>query len=237
MKKVNNDFLTGVKHGIPIGLGYLSVSFTFGMMAVSAGIPALSAVLISMTNLTSAGQFAGLLVITGSGSFFELILGQIVINLRYALMSFSLSQKLDDSVNFLDRLIMSFGNTDEIFAVASSQEGTIGRTYFLGLMLMPYIGWAFGTFLGAYASLLLPEVLTSALGIAIYGMFLAIIIPPSKRAKNILIVVLTAAIFSCAFNYLPGLNLISQGFVIIICSILASVIGALLFPVKKVEEE
>ena len=223
---LTNRFTTGLRDGVPIALGYLSVAFTFGMEAVTNGLPVWAAVMISMTNLTSAGQFAGLTVILSSAPFFEMALTQLVINLRYSLMSLGL----------LDRLLLSFFNTDEIFTVASSQKGEIGKRYFLGLSLMPYIGWALGTFLGAAASGLLPLSVRSALGIAIYGMFIAIIVPPAKQFRPVLKVILCSVLLSCLFRYVPGLNLVSPGLVIILCAVAASALGARLFPVKEASE-
>lgn len=225
--------MKGFRHGIPIGLGYLSVSFTFGMKAVGDGLTALQAVLISLTNLTSAGQFAGLPLMVGNASMIEMALTQLVINLRYALMSLSLGQKLDHTMGTVQRLIFSFANTDEIFAVASSQEGKVGKTYLYGLMLSPIVGWTLGTLLGAVAGSLLPAFVRSALGIAIYGMFLAIILPPARQEKPVRIVVLMAVALSLCFRYVPVLNGLSSGFVIIICAVTASALGAWLFPVKE----
>lgn len=236
MKKgLNLTFLKGLKDGVPIGLGYLSVAFTFGMMAVTGGLPVGTAVLISMSNVTSAGQFAGLSLILSGTTVIEMALTQLVINLRYALMSLSLSQKLDKTFTVLDRLIVSFVNTDEVFAVASSQEGEVGRRYLYGLILAPYFGWALGTLLGAAAGQLLPSMLQSALGIAIYGMFIAIIIPPAKRYQPVAKVIVFSVILSCVLRWTPVLNKISTGFAIIICTLLASVYGALKHPIKEAE--
>ena len=232
MERFQNDYRTGLRHGIPIGLGYLSVSFTFGMMAVAQGLPVLGSLLISMTNLTSAGQFAGLLVMVGGGGLWELATAQLVINLRYALMSLSLSQKLHPSVRFIDRLWMAFANTDEIFAVASGQPGLVGKIYFLGLMTLPYIGWSLGTFLGATAGTLLPTFVTSVMGLALYGMFLAIIVPPAKRDRRVLIVVLIAVGLSCLMTWAPVLNSLSEAITIIICAVAASAAGAIFFPIE-----
>lgn len=229
----HNRFTEGLKDGIPIGLGYLSVSITFGLMAVTDGLPVWSAVLISMTNLTSAGQFAGLALMVGHGSLFEMALTQLIINLRYALMSLSWSQKLDKKVTLLQRCLIAFGNTDEIFAVSSGQPGTLGARYMFGLMVMPYIGWALGTLIGAMASTLLPSFIRSAMGIAIYGMFLAIIIPPATEDSAIRTVLLVAIALSCAFAFVPMLNQVGSGFVIIICAVAASAVGALLHPVDE----
>ncbi len=231
-----NSFKKGLKDGVPIALGYLSVSFTFGMMAVAGGLPVSLAVAISMTNLTSAGQFAGLSLMLTGGGCFEMALTQLVINLRYALMSVSLSQKFHKSVSLLDRFLIAFGNTDEIFAVASGQKTDVGKKYMYGLILMPYLGWSLGTLLGAAASAVLSEAVRSALGIAIYGMFLAIFIPPMKKDKAVAVVVLTAAALSCLFFYVPVLKSVSSGFVIIICAVVAATLGALIKPVSDKDE-
>ena len=230
-----NRLKKGLRDGIPIALGYLSVSFTFGMAAAAGGLPTAYALAVSMTNLTSAGQFAGLSLLLAGGSYAEMALTQFVVNLRYALMSVSLSQKLDKSVRLLDRLLIAFGNTDEIFAVATGQGKPVGSRYMFGLIAMPYVGWALGTFLGAAAASLLPASLRSALGIAIYGMFLAIFIPPMKKSGAVAAVVLTAAALSCAFCYIPALQAVSSGFVIILCAVSAAAVGALIKPVPETE--
>ena len=232
---MNRLFLKGVKHGLPIGLGYLSVAFTFGMKAVADGLTPLQALLISMTNVTSAGQFAGLPLMVAQASLIEEALTQLIINLRYALMSLSLSQRMDKDMNTPRRMFFSFMNTDEIFAVASAQPGKVGHTYLYGLMSMPYLGWSLGTLIGAVAGQLLPVFVRTALGIAIYGMFLAIILPPARREHPVRVVVVAAVAMSLCFRYIPALSHVSSGFVIIICAVAASTLGALLFPVKEGE--
>lgn len=231
----NNSFKMGLRDGIPIFLGYLSVSFAFGIFAVGAGLSIIEALLISMTNLTSAGQLAGVPIICSGGSFIELATSQLIINLRYSLMSVSLSQKLGTSVRLIDRFLISFGNTDEIFAVSASKRGTLGRKYFYGLILMPYIGWSGGTLLGAIAGNILPEIVISALGIAIYGMFIAILVPEAKKRRATALSILAAALLGCAFKYIPFLSGISAGFVIIICAVPISLVFALLAPIEADE--
>lgn len=226
-----SSFWKGIKHGIPIALGYLSVSFSFGILAVHMGLNVLQATLISMTNLTSAGQVAGIGIIAAGSSYLEMALTQLVINLRYGLMGISLSQKLDESFNTKRRLIVSFGITDEIFAVASSQEGKINSNYMYGMIAISFIGWSSGTFLGAAAGEILPSIITNAMGISLYGMFLAIIVPPARKGIGVLSVVLIAAVLSTAFKYF--LPFITSGFSVIICAVAAAAIGALLFPVKE----
>ncbi len=233
---IHNKIQRGIRDGIPIAVGYFSVSFTFGMMAVQSGISPFHAVLISLLNLTSTGQFAGLTVIVSNASLMEMALTQLVVNIRYALMSVSLSQKLDDSVKMRSRLLIAYGNTDEIFAVASSKPGTVGAKYLYGLILLPVLGWVGGTLAGAVASTLLPGTVISALGVALYGMFIAIVVPPAKEHKEVRTVVLIALLLSCAFYYLPVLRQVSSGFMIIICTVAAAAVGAVLFPLKEGEE-
>lgn len=230
---MNGAFHRGLRHGLPIALGYVSVAFTFGMMAVGDGLTAVQAVLISLLNVTSAGQFAGLSLMTGGGSLLEMGLTQLVINLRYALMSMSLSQKLNETMTTPRRMLAAFVNTDEVFAVASGRPGKVGRNYLYGLILLPYLGWALGTLLGAAAGTLLPAAVRSALGVAIYGMFLAIIVPPAKKQKPARVVVIASVCLSLCLRYLPILNRISGGFAVILCAVAASALGAALYPVKE----
>lgn len=235
--QIQNSFKKGLKDGLPIGLGYFSVSFTFGMMAVSAGIPVWAAVLISMTNLTSAGQFAGLSIIAGAGSLVEMAMTQLVINARYSLMSLTLSQKMDKRFSVPKRLIAAFSNTDEIFAVAVNQGKEIGAKYYSGLSIIPYAGWTLGTLFGAVAGGFLPPVVNDALGLAIYAMFIAIIIPPAKKSAPIRLVIFAAVILSCLFYFVPFLKNVSSGFSIIICAVAASIIAAIVNPVNDDEPE
>lgn len=230
---MNTPFWKGLKHGIPIALGYLSVSFAFGIQSVSGGLSPLQAVLISMLNVTSAGQLAGLNLMIAGGSLMQMALTQLTINLRYALMSLSLSQRLDGTMTTLHRMCFAFCNTDEIFAVASSQPGKVGRRYLYALMLTPYLGWAAGTLLGAVAGSLLSEFFRTALGIAIYGMFIAIIVPPSREKKPVRVVVALSALLSLCLRYIPALSGIGGGYAIIICAVIAACAGAAIFPIKE----
>ncbi|MBR0486033.1 MAG: AzlC family ABC transporter permease [Oscillospiraceae bacterium] len=222
------DFRKGLVHGIPIGLGYLSVSFGFGIMAVKSGLSVAESTLISLTNLTSAGQAAGVNVIASGGTLAEMALVQLTINIRYALMALSLSQKLDKSFCFPHRMLASFGITDEIFGVCASQTSPLTPFYMYGMILISVFGWVLGTFLGAYAGELLPPAVSAALGIVLYGMFLAIIVPPSRKEKSVLCVVLFSAILSVICYYL--IPKLSGGFAVILCAVTASVLGAVLFP-------
>lgn len=228
---VKSPFVRGMVHGIPIALGYLSVSFGFGILAVRLGLPVLGTVAISLTNLTSAGQAAGVEIIAACGTLLEMALTQFIINLRYALMGFSLSQKLDGTFTTPRRLLISFGITDEVFAVAVSQPGQLTSTYMMGLILPPILGWTTGTLLGAVAGQLLPTAVSNAMGLVLYGMFLAIILPPARKDKRVLFVVVMAAAFSVLFKY--ALPMVTGGFAVILSALIASVTAALLFPVEE----
>lgn len=230
-------FRDGLRGGIPIALGYLSVSFGFGILAASGGLSAVKAALISLTNVTSAGQLAGLNIILAAGGMIELISAEFVINVRYALMSISLTQKLDDSFTTLPRLLCAFCMTDEVFGVASAQKGLIGRRYFYGLMSLPILGWVAGTFAGASAGYFLPEGLRAAMGILLYAMFLAIFLPPATKDRAIALCVAVSMALSLLIRWLPALSGISSGFSVIICAVLSSVIAAWVRPVKDEEGE
>ncbi len=229
------QFRKGLLHGIPIALGYLSVSFGFGIMAVRSGLSVFVAVMISVTNLTSAGQAAGVEIIAAAGPLLEMALTQLVINIRYSLMGISLSQKLDKSFTVPHRLIASYGITDEIFAVSSAQIHPVTPAYMYGLILISFLGWSTGTLLGAAAGEILPEIITNAMGIVLYGMFIAIIIPPSRKQKSVLFAVIAAALVSILFKYV--FTAVSAGFAIIISACVAAAAAALIFPVKEENEE
>ena len=231
------EFKAGIKDGIPICLGYFSVSAAFGVSAVKMGMPVWLAVLMSLTNLTSAGQFAGTTLLCGGGAYVELIVTMLIINARYFLMSLSVSQKVDSRFTYPKRLFASFGITDEIFAVSMQKEKDLSFTYMVGLIVTPVLGWTLGTLTGAVATSLLPEVLSDAMGIALYGMFIAIIVPPAREQKNVLVAVLMAIAASYIFAYVPGLDKISGGWSVIIITVVVSSIAAVLFPVADKEGE
>ena len=231
----NKSFFKGIKDGIPICLGYFSVSMAFGIAAVQLGLPAWSAVLMSLTNVTSAGQFAGAGILASLGGYVELAITTLIINIRYFLMSLSVSQK--SNMTLFHRFLVSFGITDEIFAVSMQQRGELSSSYMAGLILTPVIGWTMGTLTGAVANSFMPPLLSSAMGIALYGMFIAIIIPPARESKSVLFTIVISLVMSVAFTYLPGLKLLSSGWAIIIITIVVSAIAASLFPISDVIEE
>ncbi|MGN0819228.1 MAG: AzlC family ABC transporter permease [Christensenellaceae bacterium] len=227
------QFKKGIRDGLPIGLGYLSVSFAFGVKSSLLGVPVLLSVLISATNLTSAGQLAGLEIIARAGTLIELILTQLVINSRYFLMSVTLTQKLDDGYNMPVRLLHSAFITDEIFIVSVTQGKSVKVSYFFGLIVLPYAFWVLGTLFGALLGAVLPSAIQNALGISLYAMFIAIIVPPIKADKGVCLAVLFSALISCVLYYVPFLaDKISFGFAIIISAVVSSLALAYLFPIK-----
>lgn len=226
----------GIKDGIPICLGYFAVSFTFGMMAVAQGLSIGDAVLISATNVTSAGQFAGLSIIAAGAPYYEMAVAQLIINLRYLLMSFALSQKLVRNAPFVHRFLVAYGVTDEIFGITVSQEGKVSPFYSYGAISVAVPGWVLGTLAGAISGQLLPDFMVSALGIAIYGMFLAIIIPPAEANGAVLAVVVCAMAISGLLYYLPVFDKVSTGFAIIITTVLVAGTAAWLCPIREVAD-
>ena len=228
----DKEFIKGLKSGIPIGMGYFAVSITFGITSVLLGLNIWQTTLISLLTLTSAGQVAGINIMVVPGMYIDMFVTQLTINLRYSFMSVALSQKTESKFNGIFKALLGFFITDEIFAVAITKE-EISRKFFFGLSVLPYVGWTVGTLLGALLGNILPVMLMSALSIAIYGMFIAIIIPPCKNDIKILFVIVIAIILSSCFYYLPYLNKVSQGIAISICAIISAVIGAIFFPKKE----
>lgn len=228
-----NAFINGIKKGIPIALGYIPVSFTFGMIAVNGGLAASTAIIVSLTNLTSAGQFAGVGLIIANAPLFEIAITTFVINIRYMLMSLSLSQKICARIPLLQRCILAFGITDETFAVSSLEKGEITFPFMMGLITCPYFGWALGTALGAVTTSILPKGLQNAMGIALYAMFIALVVPAAKKSKAALLIVMIAVTLGSIFKWVPYVNRLSGGWSIIIASVAASAAGALLFPRKE----
>lgn len=233
---MEQNFTKGLRDGIPICLGYLSVSFTFGLLGVGMGLSWWQATLISLTNVTSAGQFAGLTLMMEGGALIEMVIAQFFINLRYLLMSISLTQKVDGRFRGIARWILAMFVTDEIFAVAMSQEKPVSRRYFAGLSLTPYLGWGFGTLAGALLGEIVPERVATVFGIAIYGMFLAIIIPKARDSRPVLEVVSIAAVLSCAVYYAPFIHL-SSGLSVTLCAVAAAAFGAWMHPLPAEREE
>jgi 4-azaleucine resistance transporter AzlC len=236
-KRENNSFKMGLCDGVPIALGYIAVSFAFGIYATGAGLSVIETVMISLLNLTSAGQMAGVPIIAGGGTLIELALTQLVINMRYSLMSVSLSQRFGAGVRLTDRFLIAFTNTDEIFATAISKQSSLGKRYLFALAIAPYFGWAIGTALGAVCGNILPPILMNSLGILLYAMFIAIFVPAAKANTGVALAVSLAIALSAVFYYAPYLSEIPRGFVIMICSVLVSLLFAIAAPIKAEEGE
>ena len=233
-----NDFYNGIKKSIPIGLGYLAVSFTFGIYCVNNGLSALAATIMSLTNLSSTGQFVGVDLIIRMASYFELALVVFVVNLRYILMSISMSQHLESDVRLRDKIIFSFAITDEIYAVAIKEKKKINAKFMFGMMILPILGWTLGTLLGAIASNIFPTRISASFNIALYAMFISAFFPEVIKNFKIAFVVLTSIVLSCLFYYIPFLNEnISSGFKIIIIAIFVCSLAALIFPKEEDKEE
>lgn len=224
-------YKNGLKDGIPIGLGYLSVSFTFGIMAISLGLKPLQALLISMLTLTSAGQLAAIQIMVSPGRYLEMFISQVTINVRYAFMGIVLSQKTDSKFTKFWKWLMAFFITDEIFGVASTKD-KVSRIYLLGLSTLPYFGWALGTLLGTLIGTIVPTFIMNALCLAIYGMFIAIIMPTIKEDKKVLLAVIISSIISIMFFYIPFINSVPSGIAISISAVIAAIIVSLIFPIK-----
>jgi len=218
---------------MPVCVGYFSVSFGFGAMAVKDGLTLWQAVLISVSNLTSAGQVAGLEVIVAMEGLLAMILTQLVINSRYALMSLALGPKFGPEVGAGKRLIAAFFNTDEIFALGMTRREKLTPGFFIGAGTVAAIGWTSGTAMGAFASSLLPPLVQAALGVMLYGMFIAIVVPQARQEKPVLLNMALALVFSCLFTWVPGLNAVSPGLAIVICTVAAAAISAVVFPVEQ----
>lgn len=234
----NSGYKKGLMAGLPICLGYLPISFAFGITAAKMGLAVWISEFMSALIYTGAGQMSALNLIKGGEELaITFALTMFVVNCRYILLSLSLSQKLDRSMNTFQRLIFSFFNTDEIFAVAMQENGYLKAPYLFGIATLPYIGWITGSALGILFTDLLPASLSSALGMLIFGMYIAIIVPPAKKSKPITFVILNAIIISVLLECNPIVrSYLSPAWIIIICAVVTSVIGSIFFPIETVKE-
>ncbi|MGN0704738.1 MAG: AzlC family ABC transporter permease [Lentihominibacter sp.] len=237
MKTENRTwFLQGMKDGIPIALGYFAVALTLGITAKKAGLTALQSLLASLTNHASAGEFIGFTLIAAGASYLELCIMEAVANARYLLMSCALSQKLSSDTSMLHRLLIGFFVTDEIFGVSISVPGKLNPFYTYGAISVASPGWVFGTYLGVILGNLLPSRAVSALGVGLYGMFIAIFIPPARRSKIIAALVVISFSASLIFSKVPVFAQISSGVRIIILTVVISLAAAVFFPVDDETE-
>lgn len=224
--------LHGIRHGIPIALGYFAVALTLGIAAQNAGMTAGQAALMSMLVTASAGEYAGITMIAASATYIETAVMEFVANARYLLMSCALSQKLSPDMKFHHRFIMGFYVTDEIFALASGVTGKLNPFYIYGAVLVASPAWTLGTFIGAVLGNTLPPRIVSALSVGLYGMFLASIIPPARKSRVLAGLVALSFLASGISAVLPGLSSLSEGTRTILLTAVLSTAAALLFPVK-----
>lgn len=233
-------FALGVRDGLPIALGYFAVSFALGIQATASGLASWEAGLMSLLNVTSAGEAAAIALIGVGTTYFEIAFTQIVINIRYLLMSCSLSQKLSPSTGVLHRMLMGYGVTDEIFGISVSTNEMLSPYYTYGAMAVAIPGWTVGTILGAVMGNLLPQRIVIALSVALYAMFLAIILPPARKSRIIASLVAVSMLASAFLTHIcEKLNWtwFSEGFRIVALTVIISLIAAILFPVKEEEQE
>ena len=229
-------FTEGMRDGVPIALGYFAVSFSLGIAARHAGFTPLQGFLASLFNNASAGEYAAFSLIASGATLAEVAIITLIANARYLLMSCALSQRAE-GVSLPHRMLIGFDVTDELFAVTIARPGKLEPFYFYGAMLMALPGWSVGTALGNIAGNLLPARLTSALGVALYGMFLAVIIPPAKKDKILAGLVVFCFAASYALSRLPIVSVIPEGTRTILLTVLLSAGAAVLFPIPVEEEE
>lgn len=225
----------GLRDGIPIALGYFAVAFTLGIAAKKAGLTAFQAALTAALTNASAGGYAAFTLIASGAGYLEMAVTQLIVNARYLLMSCSLSQKLAPDTPLRHRLLIAFDITDEIFGISSAVKGALNPYYNYGAMTVAIPGWALGTFFGVVSGNILPANIVSTLSVGLYGMFLAIIIPPAKQNKIIAGIIIISMAASFMFSILPLLSAISSGLRVIILTVVISLAAALLFPVKEEE--
>ncbi|MCR4652417.1 MAG: AzlC family ABC transporter permease [Eubacterium sp.] len=239
-KKTSADnsgwFLRGLRNGIPICLGYFAVSFALGIAAKNAGMNALQSGVMSATMVASAGQFSAISLIGGGAGVLEMITTALIVNLRYFLMSCSLTQKLKPGTSPIHRFLVAYGVTDEIFGLSSTVEGYLNPFYTYGITVISVSGWVAGTVLGVVVGSILPVWATNALGVAMYGMFLAIIIPPARKNAFIGVLVALSMAASWIFTEAPVLKSISSGFRVIILTVLLAGAAAVIRPIADAEE-
>ena len=229
-------FLEGMRDGIPIGLGYMAVSFSLGITVKNAGLTAFQGFLASFLCNASAGEYAGFTLIAANATYIEIAIITLIANARYLLMSFAMSQRMSPSTPLCHRLLMGYDLTDELFGIAMARNGYLNPFYTYGAMLIALPGWAAGTAVGTIAGNVLPIRIVSALSVALFGMFLAIIIPPSKKSKTIAGIITACFISSFAASHLPLISSLSDGTRTIILTVAISSAAAVLFP-KANEEE
>ncbi len=237
-KKV--QFARGMRDGIPIMLGYLAVAFTLGIAARNAGLTAFQSALASFTNHASAGEYVGFTLIAAGSGYLELALMEVVANARYLLMSCAMSQKLSPDTPLGHRLLIGYGLTDEIFGISMAQEGYLCPQYAYGAFLVAVSGWTLGSGLGVLMGNILPARVVSALSVGLYGMFLAVIVPPARKNRflcGLIVVSMAASAGFAAVSALPLFAGLSEGMRIILLTVVLSAGAALIRPVRDDAKE
>ena len=230
-------FLTGMRHGIPIALGYFAVAFTLGIVAKKAGVTAMQSMIVSATNAASAGEYVGFTLIGAKAAYIELAIMTLVANARYMLLSCALSQKLSDKMRNTHRFLLGCFITDEIFGISIAVPGKLNPFYTYGAAAISVPAWSIGTYLGVVMGNILPKNVVSALSVGLYGLCIAIIIPPSKKDKTIASLVVISMIASYMSARIPVIASISSGTRIIFITVVISSVAALLLPVKEEGKE
>ena len=226
-------FAEGVKDGVPIALAYLAVSFSLGIAAKNVGFTPWQGFVVSTLCAASAGEYIGFTMVAAGATLMETAIATLITNARYLLMSCAMSQRTDPKMPFFHRIFIGQFITDELFGIAIARKGMINPFYSYGAFLVAIPAWSFGTALGVVAGNIMPISLASAFSVALYGMFIAIVVPQAREEKPILLSVVLALVFSCLFAYVPGLKEISAGLAIVICTVAAAAICALVCPIDE----
>lgn len=238
MKEKASLLKKGLKDGFPIGLGYLPLAFTLGMNATTGGFNLLASVVMSALSFTGVGQMTTMDLMSKHSTYFGLFVALLVINLRNIVLSLSLAQRMNNKVGFFKRLIISMGNTDEIFALTIRYKGEIPANYFLGVMTLPYAAWIIGVLVGSIASSLVPQSICTAMGMALYAMLIAAVVPACKESKPILYTAALSGVLSCILQWIPSIKeALKASGIIVVGSLISAIIVAILFPVKSTSEE
>lgn len=245
MKKERSLFKHGLKDGLPIGLGYLPLAFTLGVNATTGGFKFLESILMSMLSFTGVGQMTNMTLMLENSTYVSIFIALLVINLRNIVLSLSLSQRLGTDASFWKRLIISMGNTDEIFALTIMREGKIPANYFLGVMTLPYLSWTLGAVVGSLATTLVPQDICIAMGMALYAMLIASVVPAMKKSKPVLFVAILSGVLSLIMQGIKPvdqalinfLGKSAHSYVLVVGSLLSAGITALIWPLKDSKEE
>ena len=231
-----SELVKGIRDGVPIGLGYFAVAFSLGITAKSIGLRPITCMITSILCHASAGEYAVYTVIGENAAYIEMAVMVLVANARYLLMSAAMSQRMDSSLSFLHRLVMGFGITDELFGISIARPGTLNPNYMYGGMLISIPMWAAGSAIGCFSGGVLPDRIVSALSVALFGMFLAIIIPPARKNRLIGAIIAVCFALSFIFSKLSALSGISGGTKTIILTVVISAIASILFPVADEDD-